>query len=646
MVLKIRNIEAYKRLLFFYYFSAMILSITPFHNLKCGYLIIWFLLSFFTQCLAQTGPAGIGNSSSNGLWLRADNMNQADGTAVASWIDASGNANNAVQAAPTTQPLYFSTSSLNNQPVIRFDGGNDEMAVPDNPILDGSSEITYYVVLRPNNLNGAARGILGKRITFTVSTEYAYTWFFYTGNRIYLDVHTQNNRFDTGISTFSNATNYLLSMSFNGNLAPTVRSRLYSNGVKIVESTESSTAMPNSNQDLAIGALNVGYGTYLGADYAEVIHFNYDLDTAEQIILENYLSAKYGISLGANDLYDEDDPGNGNYDFEVAGIGQFDATRSHNEAQGSAIVRILNPSNLNDNEFMFWGHDGGIQEAVEKTDVPVGVEARFDRVWRVSEVNMSSTSVDVGSVDIRWDLTGLGNVTPGELRLLVDSDNDGIFSDETPISGATSLGGNIYEFSGITALQNNLRFTLATINSLSTPLPIELISFTGEKITTNENLLRWSTASESNNSHFIIEHSVDAKTWNAIGRVEGNGNSVIERNYQLTHTNPIQGINYYRLVQVDFDMDSALSKIVRIENENDHPGFEVYPNPTNGVVRFVSKTKIESLPVIFDAYGKQVSNLVEFKSRADKSLELDFSQLAQGTYVVYFNNRSQLVVKD
>jgi hypothetical protein len=606
-----------------------------------------FLLMFCSSALyAQTGPGGVGNSSSNGLWLRADALNQVDGSTVSAWPDNSGNNNNAIQATAGKEPLFYNTSGVNNQPIIRFDGNNDEMSVLDANILDGTTGITYYAVIRPNNLNGGPRGILGKRVTYTVSTEYAYTWFMWANNRMNLDIHTQNNRFNTASNTFTNATNYLFSMSFNGTLPSAERSRIYSQGIKIQQSTESSTVLPNSNQDLAIGALNVGYGTYLGADFAEIIHFNYDLDTVEQVLVDNYLAAKYGISLSANDLYDEDNAANGNYDFEVAGIGRFDAARIHDDSQGSSILRILNPSDLDNNEFMIWGHDGGEQQAIETSDIPAGVDARFERVWRVSEVDMSSSPVEVGSVDIRWDLAGLGSVTASDLRLLIDTDNDGTFADETPIAGATSIGGDIYEFSAQAGLQNNLRFTLATINSNATPLPIELISFEGKAIDLYENELTWSTASESNNSHFIVEHSRDAQTWESIGQLEGQGNSLVKNDYSLSHLYPELGDNYYRLLQVDFDGTLNYSNVILIKNKKESIGFEIYPNPSNGIINLISDQKIKEIPRLFDCSGKSLNPIIRFSSNSDYSMQIDLSELAKGTYLLRFANKTKLVVKE
>jgi hypothetical protein len=146
---------------------------------------------------------------------------------------------------------------------------------------------------------------------------------------------------------------------------------------------------------------------------------------------------------------------------------------------------------------MIWGHDNGVEQAIEFGDVPAGVISRFDRVWRVSEVNSSGSSIDVGSVDISFDLSALLPVTEGDLRLLIDANNNGIFSDDVPVTGASHIGSNVYQFTGVTGLQDNLRFTLGTINTNQTPLPVELINFNASAQENSTVLLNWETASEA-----------------------------------------------------------------------------------------------------------------------------------------------------
>ena len=612
--------------------------------MRCTVILLKFLL--FSISFGQTGPGGVGNTASNGVWLRADNIDQTDGTPVISWADASGNANDAEQIDPALQPLYFVSSALNSMPIVRFDGGNDEMAVPDAAILDGTTGITFYTVLRPNNLSGAPRGILGKRVTFTDPTNYAYTWFFYTGSRLYLDVHTQNNRFDTGGSTFSNATNYILSWNYDGTLAAGNRSSIRSESNVIVTSTEASTSLPNSNRDLALGALNTGYGTYLGADYAEVIHFNYALDAVDHIMVQDYLSAKYNIALSSEDYYDEDDPGNGDYDFDVAGIGQISATVFNDDAQGSGIVRISNPRDLNDDEFFIWGHDGGTQQAIESTDVPASLDARFERVWRVSEVNSSLTAVDVGGIDISFDLTGLGSVTTTDLRLLIDTDNDGNFNDETPIAGATDLGGDIYQFANLTGITNNLRFTLGTINSIQTPLPIELMHFQAKAIDNEFVELKWLTASETNNDYFTVQRSKDGINWIDLFEVDGAGNSSTLIDYLELDRDPIIGQSYYRLKQTDYDGAFEYSNSQSVFIEINSQEILVYPNPTNDQITIIGSEQELSEIRLFNTLGQEITSQVFIEFSNPEMAHIELIDLAPGIFHLKTKTLAEKVIKN
>ncbi len=599
---------------------------------RCSHFILFTLLASFAY--GQFGPGGVGTTASNGMWLRAGDLSGADGDPVPTWSDFSAYGNNAAQTDPTKRPQFFNTSALNNQPIIRLDGGNDEMAILDNPVLDNTAGITYYAVLRPNNLNGSPRGILGKRVTFTVSTQYAYTWFFWSGNRLNNDVHTQNNRYNSGGNTFANATNYILSFDFDGSLPAAQRSRMFSNGVKIAQASETSTALPNSNQDVAIGALNVGYGTYLGADYGEVIHYNYSLDSAEHIIVSNYLAAKYGITLGVNDLYDEDDFGNGDYDFQVCGIGQISGTIIHDDSQSDAMVRINSPTDLNDTEFMFWGHDGAGMFAYEYADIPAGTQARLNRVWRVSEVNTSGTPVDVGSVDITWDLSAHGPVTASDLRLLIDTDGDGNFNTSTQVSGATDLGGGAYQFAGISGLTDNIRFTLATINSSQTPLPIELITFDAFTIDQQSVEIQWETASEINNDYFSIERSVDGQFWETIEEVNGAGNSNQNIQYETSDTDPHLGISYYRLKQTDFDGQFSYSDIRSVEILGETDGVRLYPNPTNHIVTVEGDQKELEDVKVYNLLGQDITESLNVFRPTNRIIEIDFSGKSNGVYLL------------
>lgn len=422
------------------------------------YTFFVFAILFTSIISSQTGPGGVGSSTNNGLWLKADSFTSFG--AVSSWTDSSGNGNNAAQANTDKQPISIATSALNNMPIVRFDGLNntlgDEMAVPDADILDNSTGISIFTVLRPNNLDNSPRGILGKRIAFTNSSNYSYTWFMHTGQRLNLDIERQNDRFNTGSTTFSNANNYILSFTFDGTLASSQRSKIYNGMTLAATGSESSTSIGNGTADFAIGALNVGYNTYLGADYAEIIQYNFTVNEAQRIIINNYLSAKYNVALSSNDFYTQDD--SGNFDFDVAGIGQATDGSNHIDSQGSGIIRINTPSSLNNDDFLFWGRNN--QTSYSFSTNTSNYKERITSNWRVSKRN------DLGNVTVEIDMTGIdlsGKQSCAPLQLIVDNDAD-LLSPTTTYT-LTNTSGNIYQATGVSFSDGDY-FTIEYIDTI------------------------------------------------------------------------------------------------------------------------------------------------------------------------------------
>ena len=94
-------------------------------------------------------------------------------------------------------------------------------------------------------------------------------------------------------------------------------------------------------------------------------------------------------------------------------------------------------------------------------------------------------------------------------------------------------------------------------------LPVSLTSFTGS-IQANKALFTWNTASETNNSHFNVEQSIDGRNFKVMGKVNGAGNSAAERTYSFLSAGLVAGKNYYRLAQVDFDGTTKYSSIISL----------------------------------------------------------------------------------
>lgn len=417
-------------------------------------LLLVAILTISVYSSAQTGPGGVGNNAGTSnlvLWLDANTETAGvNGSPLTLWHDRSGNFNDATSPTTAARPTFVSPS-VNGYPSLDFDGANDEYRVVDNATIDLTQWHIFIVPIVDLAKNYNAWLVKGR------DARENYELLSFVNNNMHGPVRYRNN----SRSSMNAPGNQLSTTNFNVieySSSTAVGRDFYTNGTNVATDNERSTPRTN-NFDLYIGDERGTSGRNINGDLAEVLIYNTPLNSVQRIIVNNYLSAKYGRPT-ASDIYRQDNPANGNYDHDVAGIGRVDASNQHNNSQGTGIVRILNPTNLGNNEFLMWGHDNGAL-SFTNNEVPVNISNRLAREWRVSEVNTSGSAIDVGNIDMSFDLTGMGTFVASELRLLIDTDNDGVFADEIPISGATSLGGNVYQFAGVSSIANNLRFTLA-----------------------------------------------------------------------------------------------------------------------------------------------------------------------------------------
>jgi len=157
-------------------------------------------------------------------------------------------------------------------------------------------------------------------------------------------------------------------------------------------------------------------------------------------------------------------------------------------------------------------------------------------------------------------------------------------------------------------------------------LPVSLLQFKGE-LQNEQVLLNWSTATEINNSKFIIERTTDLSYWNEIGEVKGARNSTSINNYQFIDFSAPAGIVYYRLRQVDIDGQFTFSEVISINLNKDQ--VTIAPNPFED--HFIIYTNMSS-PVaiqIQDVLGKVLYNENRSEERGEIVIHPD---LPPGTY--------------
>lgn len=115
-------------------------------------------------------------------------------------------------------------------------------------------------------------------------------------------------------------------------------------------------------------------------------------------------------------------------------------------------------------------------------------------------------------------------------------------------------------------------------------LPVTFTSFTAQQ-SGNTSLLKWSTASEQENSRFEVLRSTEESDFKVIGFVKGAGTTTKESNYNFTDFNPAVGHNYYRIRQIDLDdkmTEYPVTTHVFVKNNNN--GLQVITNRGAGYI--------------------------------------------------------------
>lgn len=171
--------------------------------------------------------------------------------------------------------------------------------------------------------------------------------------------------------------------------------------------------------------------------------------------------------------------------------------------------------------------------------------------------------------------------------------------------------------------------------SVPATLPVSYISFTAQK-NNAQVILQWQTAQEINNQYFNVQQSNNAIDWQTIGKVNA-GNNIGNNSYQFTHLQPSNGINYYRLQQIDRDGKSSLSDVRGIDMTTTKASLKLYPNPaiTDNVTLDYGTQIAKPLSYrIIDYIGriKQTGNL------KNQQETINLSTLSKGKYTLIISD--------
>lgn len=188
-------------------------------------------------------------------------------------------------------------------------------------------------------------------------------------------------------------------------------------------------------------------------------------------------------------------------------------------------------------------------------------EAVIDRWWEIN-----STAAITANLTFRYR----GNTE----NTLLPAYNTGTLGAQYWASGAwlpdnAILGSGTGVTAGVGVVTANgvsiaAAYTPWVLSSQLAPLPVEWLTFT-TTCTTNNALVKWSTATEQNNDYFTVQRSTDGFIWDNIGTVNGAGNSSQVNAYTFVDPQLLSATTYYRIRQTDYNGQHSYSSLSTLQ---------------------------------------------------------------------------------
>jgi hypothetical protein len=234
-------------------------------------------------------------------------------------------------------------------------------------------------------------------------------------------------------------------------------------------------------------------------------------------------------------------------------------------------------------------------------------------------INLSSACTgDCAGLTYRWELNGntIGNT-----------------ANLTDVKVSSVQGTYIYS---VTAGQGGCAKTSEVSVTVTDVLPVTLIAF---KAVAREQqvALGWSTAEETNSSHFEIQRSASGDNWHVIGNVKAANDSRDKIDYDAIDNAPLIGSNLYRLKMVDHDSTFSYSKIVRVVFDSPEL-LSIYPNPAADRLQLTETALKNATSVeLLDQTGKSVLKT------SKPSPVISVGHLPAGMYVLQITGRDDIV---
>ncbi|MBL7920778.1 MAG: T9SS type A sorting domain-containing protein [Bacteroidia bacterium] len=164
-------------------------------------------------------------------------------------------------------------------------------------------------------------------------------------------------------------------------------------------------------------------------------------------------------------------------------------------------------------------------------------------------------------------------------------------------------------------------------------LPITLKDFYAEPLQ-DQVLLKWEVSTERNVAYYLLEKSTDGINFKPLNTIASLATSAGNNNlsYFNYDNNPIRGINYYRLKNVDFDGTIDTHKAIAVDFKNVVASFWINQMPDQIKIGY-DKLPLSKSIFIYDISGRQIKEIL-LKAEAPAINEILTTGLERGIYII------------
>ncbi|MFC1771068.1 LamG-like jellyroll fold domain-containing protein, partial [Candidatus Margulisiibacteriota bacterium] len=217
-------------------------------------------------------------------------VNLSDNDPLMTWVDYSGNSRHVDQKGSTKRPIY-NTSALNGKSVLRFDGIDDYLVIPDQDITDymeGGVTVSIFTVFKQNS----AANVTLFNWEYNGITNRLGTHLAYANGISYFDMGSAS----TARLAFTTPSNFTGQYQIATFLRKEVADIEIYNRSSLIGSKSDATGSASGTAGFYIGSgYDVGYN--FPGDLAELIIYKEALTGSEILQVETYLSNKWGITI-------------------------------------------------------------------------------------------------------------------------------------------------------------------------------------------------------------------------------------------------------------------------------------------------------------------------------------------------------------